>query len=295
MLQIGLHDEIFYKTLDGLNKEYDELRAKGYSGEGFVSDGSRLGVSHNLPRHEARAKAIAEAERRHKLSKVMGPAGGRTLGGTTARGKSAFKSPRELMLDAAERRARDAKSCGHGDALSMEAVAKELEKATQASVSHIIDNHALPPDFDEEPPPMAGKRAKSPAPSTESDGFDIEIIEKPIYRKVVRKVPSQPSKGSPAAPVHGRQSRSHPTSNSAGSNKRSNAVGVSEGWSCEVCTFENTKSHALACEMCGSERSSTDGDWRDEAGWQQVDDVRDIATGGAYGKITHNKHRQFGW
>lgn len=294
----GPHDEIFYKTLDGLNKEYDELRAKGYSGEGFLSNGNRLGVSHNLSPHEARAKAIAEAERRQKLAKVMGPAGGRTLGGTTAKGKSAFKSPRELMLEAAERRARDAKSCGHGGALSMDEVAKELEKATKQSVSHTVENHDLPPEFEEEPPPIAGKRTRTPTPRTESEDSDIEIIEQPVCRSGPSKAAASMSTKQTTAAGSSRTAPRKATSSSSTTQKKPTSGSnqhLHDFWACEVCTYENRKLAALACEVCGSERSSTDADWREAAGWQQVDDVREIATDGAYGKIAHNKRGKFGW
>ena len=70
--------------MDKLRKEYDDLRAGGYSGEGFYSEGRRLGqgVSHNLSPAEARRKALEQAETRAQIERIMGPAGGRRLGGS---------------------------------------------------------------------------------------------------------------------------------------------------------------------------------------------------------------------
>lgn len=89
----GPHDENFYKYLDGLQDEYDGLQRSGYAGEGFFSEGKRLGtnISHNVPPHIARLKALEAAEKRAKTSRVLG-SGGR-LGGSA---RNAGLSPREL-------------------------------------------------------------------------------------------------------------------------------------------------------------------------------------------------------
>ena len=90
----GPHDEKFYKFLSELQDEYDELRRSGYAGEGFFSKGQRVGVgvSHNLPLHLARQKALEAAEKRRQIAIVLG-GGGRRLGGS---GDTKGLSPREL-------------------------------------------------------------------------------------------------------------------------------------------------------------------------------------------------------
>jgi len=89
----GPHDEKFYKYLAGLEEEYDTLRRTGYAGEGFFSVGRRLGtnVSHDLPPHLARLRALEAAEKRRKMSNVM--SGGGRLGGQRP---IAGLNPREL-------------------------------------------------------------------------------------------------------------------------------------------------------------------------------------------------------
>jgi hypothetical protein len=86
------------KYLGELENEYYALRAKGYSGEGFHSDGKRLGqgVSHNVPLSQAKSKAVLAAEQRQRMSGMMGNGGGRRLGGTS---RIQAKTPRELAAE----------------------------------------------------------------------------------------------------------------------------------------------------------------------------------------------------
>jgi DNA-dependent metalloprotease WSS1 len=86
------------KYLGELENEYYALRAKGYSGEGFHSDGKRLGqgVSHNVPLNQAKSKAVLAAEKRKRMAGIMDNSGGRKLGGNT---RIQAKSPRELAAE----------------------------------------------------------------------------------------------------------------------------------------------------------------------------------------------------
>ncbi|PSS29655.1 hypothetical protein PHLCEN_2v2803 [Hermanssonia centrifuga] len=128
----GPHDEKFYKFLSELEDEFEALKRSGYAGEGFHSNGRRIGenVSHNLPPHVARAKALEAAEKRKNLSNVLG--GARRLGGSVPR---RALSPRELAAEAAERRMRDETACGTGDVAQ-----READKAAKESIEHeVID------------------------------------------------------------------------------------------------------------------------------------------------------------
>ncbi|KAI9057777.1 WLM-domain-containing protein [Trametes sanguinea] len=162
----GPHDEKFYKYLAELEEEYENLRKSGYAGEGFHSDGRRLGTnfSHNLPPHIARQKAVEAAERRKQISAILG--GGGRLGG----GERSNKSLRELAAEAAERRARDEKACASG------AVAEaEAEKAARESVrDDVIDltgddsDHSPEPDIlvVDETSPSSSSSNSTPGAST---------------------------------------------------------------------------------------------------------------------------------
>ncbi|KAF9532087.1 WLM domain-containing protein [Crepidotus variabilis] len=129
----GPHDDKFYKFLAGLQDEYDDLQRSGYAGEGFYSEGKRLGgVTHNLPPHLARAKALEAAEKRRQNAAILA-GGGQKLG--SALGRNYGLSPRELAARAAEQRIKDDRSCASG--VSAE---KEAEKAANASIeSKVID------------------------------------------------------------------------------------------------------------------------------------------------------------
>lgn len=91
----GPHDEKFYKFLSELEDEYDALKQSGYDGDGFHSKGQRLGqfVSHNIPPHIARERALQAAEKRRKVGSMLG--GARRLGGAVV---SRSLSPREAAV-----------------------------------------------------------------------------------------------------------------------------------------------------------------------------------------------------
>lgn len=65
------------------------------SGEGFMSDGSRLGGSHGVPQHIGRIKGFEAAEKRAQKQRLMGPGG--KLGGANAVRPN--KTPRELAAE----------------------------------------------------------------------------------------------------------------------------------------------------------------------------------------------------
>ncbi|KDQ31264.1 hypothetical protein PLEOSDRAFT_1037384 [Pleurotus ostreatus PC15] len=215
----GPHDDKFYKFLSELEAEYEALKRSGYSGEGFFSKGHRVGtnVSHNLPPHQARAKALEAAEKRRKVSNLIGQ-GGRLGGVANVRNLT----PRELAAQAAERRARDAKSCAYGVDADREA-AKAVEESIE---SNAID---LTGDSDDEvvilnDPTNSTKVAAAQSdrtatataiPNVEESDDEIEIIGEPIATLLPRSKP-QP---------------------------------VPTEWSCPTCTLLNPM-RALTCDAC---------------------------------------------
>lgn len=66
------HDKEFYKLLEILTDEYDELRRKKYVA--FLGDGNRVGVgrAHNASAAQARQMALAKAEERARTSRLLG-------------------------------------------------------------------------------------------------------------------------------------------------------------------------------------------------------------------------------
>ena len=104
--EIGPHNKAFFKLLDEITVECEELMAKGVggTGAGFDAKGTKLGHRGGwgglTPADARRAAANAAAERA-KAHAIM-PAGGRTLGGS----RSERVGPAAAAAAAAERRLR---------------------------------------------------------------------------------------------------------------------------------------------------------------------------------------------
>jgi hypothetical protein len=147
----GPHDEKFYKFLTGLEDEYEALQRSGYAGEGFFSPGQRLGagISHDLPPHLGRIKALEAAEKRRRSEAVT--KGGGRLGGRSAALEKL--SPRELAARAAERRKRDESACGSGSV-----ALREAAKAAKASVESKVIIDLTKDDGDGDTPQASGSR-----------------------------------------------------------------------------------------------------------------------------------------
>lgn len=102
----GPHDAQFYKLLEELKRETEDLIVSGYSGEGFFSTGHNLG-SRSVPRYLSKQAAADAAEKRQHLSRLC-PPGGVRLGG----GGPKNMTPAQLAAMAAEKRLQDKIWCG---------------------------------------------------------------------------------------------------------------------------------------------------------------------------------------
>src|SRR5579859_3013951 len=79
----GEHDKQFYALLEEITKEWELLSSKGYKGEGFFSQGQRLGKGHLFYKPSVAASAadrrrIRDAVERRERGVNIGP--GRRLG-----------------------------------------------------------------------------------------------------------------------------------------------------------------------------------------------------------------------
>jgi hypothetical protein len=113
----GPHDSVFYKLLDELKAECEDLMARGISGTGAGFDASSLGrlgshafiPIHNPSESKIRDVALQAAEERLKKQRLMSN-GPMKLGGDTSAARSL--APGQAAAMAAERRrARDNKWC----------------------------------------------------------------------------------------------------------------------------------------------------------------------------------------
>jgi hypothetical protein len=120
---IGPHNEEFNALWDQLRKEYEGLLSKGYTGEGFLSDGHRLGGA-RVPRDEARRIARKAAERRRTLN----AGSGQKLGG---RPVPVGTDIRSVIVGAIERRSTVTKGCGGGGNKNDEEIKILADEATR--------------------------------------------------------------------------------------------------------------------------------------------------------------------
>ncbi|KAI0055136.1 WLM-domain-containing protein [Artomyces pyxidatus] len=218
----GPHDQQFYKFLDGLEDEYAALKRSGYSGEGFFTPGRRLGtsVSHNVPPHIARLRALQAAEQRQKTGSVLG-GGGRLGGGNLA---SLGLSPRELAVLAADMRAADEKACGSGLLAQQESdkAARDSVRNNAADLADWYDNDEI--IILDEPPAGASS-------SSSSFGFHVEAPRQ--ARPPPMKLSTKPSSLSQPPPL---KLASKPTP-------------PGTAWDCPACTLINGE-NATQCEAC---------------------------------------------
>lgn len=142
-IEVGPHNAAFYKLLDGLKRECEQLMDAGNDGRrgaSFAGAGQRLGdwSNINVPRHLAREKALLAAEKRYKISSIMSRGGGR-LGGST----EVFRvcDPREMALAAAERRRMDDIWCATGRANNPQTGQQQDDSRTDVIVISDDEEH----------------------------------------------------------------------------------------------------------------------------------------------------------
>ncbi|KAK5171941.1 uncharacterized protein LTR77_003578 [Saxophila tyrrhenica] len=108
----GPHDTNFHRLWDELRDEWETLTRKGYTGEGFLSDGKRLGDSRHVPPpHEMRRLARASAEKR-QTKNSLSKGSGQKLGGTPLHLQG--RDVRQIIADQVTRRNTINKGCGSG-------------------------------------------------------------------------------------------------------------------------------------------------------------------------------------
>ncbi|KAF2857684.1 WLM-domain-containing protein, partial [Piedraia hortae CBS 480.64] len=105
----GPHDHNFERLLRELRGEYAILRGKGYTGEGFLGKGHKLG-GRRMPVEEMRRQARVKALEREKKRKEESDKKGRRLGGLPPH--LVGNDTRRVIADAVERRNRMKKGCG---------------------------------------------------------------------------------------------------------------------------------------------------------------------------------------
>ncbi|KAF2806629.1 zinc ion binding protein-like protein [Mytilinidion resinicola] len=105
----GPHDQNFQNCWNELRDEHQSLLAKGYTGEGFLGQGKKLGGK-RVPLTEMRRQARAAAEKRRSISAITAGSG-RKLGGSPV---TPGVDMRKVIADAAARRNSITEGCASG-------------------------------------------------------------------------------------------------------------------------------------------------------------------------------------
>ncbi len=219
----GAHDEPFHTLWNQLRTEHEQLIRKGYTGEGFLSTGHRLGGG-SIPMHEAQRRARAAAEKR----RILTAGSGQKLGGSfVSRGKDI----RQVIADAATRRINAVKSCASGTDRGRAII----EETTKTGFKTKVDEE----NANEEAIMLAY----------------IDLVEEEEKEKYgTFYIP--PSKENPAGrheDVKGKSLSEH--SRSPTIDLTPNPPKVSyNGWACEICTLVNPSTY-LCCDACSTERT----------------------------------------
>eukprot|EP00250_Pteridium_aquilinum_P004580 c14788_g1_i1 orf=80-1162(+) len=240
----GPHDAKFYKLLDEITKECEDLMAKGINGtaQGFDVPGQRLGgYFHNPPSSNMRQTALAAAEKRARTGSLM-PSGPRRLGGDSEIMQAL--SPIQAAAMAAERRLRDDLWCAAPDTLGEDGTdkAQEREDASGPGLSRENTNRrAVPVD--------TVSRTTSSGPSAMGLGHEPEALESLLLGQdhTESSTPMWECNmctllNPPLAMICGVCSTARPEKNS-------------KTWSCKFCTLENTTA-SDKCAACNQWRYS---------------------------------------
>lgn len=233
----GPHDAKFHALWDQLRDEWQGLLYKGYTGEGFLSNGHRLGGRQTLPAHEVQRLARAAAEKRKAHQQLTQGSGRRLGGGDISRPPRPGRNLRQAAAAAAERRNKALEGCA-------------TEKLSETEIHDIADTAS-----------KNGFRTQA-----EEDEANELAISQALW-ELAQEDEMASSGGSyitssPAekAMIGGgnRSSNAGTSSTSSDYNKRPAPPQPDEEsfWVCSVCTLHNPQNF-LCCDACGAERSET--------------------------------------
>ncbi|TGJ88358.1 hypothetical protein E0Z10_g484 [Xylaria hypoxylon] len=227
----GPHDAKFHALWNQLRDEHLSLTMKGYTGEGFLSEGQRLG-GRTTPMNEARRLARVAAEKRRTLSSGSG----QRLGGATPR---PGQDIRNVIGEAVERRNRTLRGCAN-DNQTQDEIVEIANTATRNGFKTQADEDA------------ANDAAIAQAL------WEI-VQEEEMARKGASYVPPNTASNTNGdnTTLKGRDHGSAAAAQS--STARHSLQGDKKArntWTCGVCTLNNEPSY-LCCGACGAERTET--------------------------------------
>lgn len=270
----GPHDAKFHALWDQLRKEHEGLISKGYTGEGFLSDGRVLG-GRRVPRDEARRIARAAAEKRRTLYSGSG----QRLGGAPVR---AGTDIRTVIVDAIERRNTVLKGCG-SDKKSDSEIKDLADQATnngfktKAEEDEANDRAIAQALWDLVQEDQKKEYGESYIPSTPANPIGNGGGDVRPEGSIKREAPPSPLRSRTAPEASTPPIREPPrhvsrlvTENEKRTTKQPRVVPKKEnnppvtfdpppapaaptGWTCPICTLHNSIDF-LCCDACTTER-----------------------------------------
>lgn len=282
----GPHDAKFHALWDQLRKEHEALADKGYTGEGFLSEGHKLG-GRKVPLAEARRIARAAAEKRRTLYSGSG----QRLGGAPVRVGTDI---REVIVNAIERRSTVLKGCGSDEKSAEEiddlanqatrngfrtkaeedeandrAIAQALWELVQEDEKKEYGDQYIPATptnpigngggviSPQKPfkPESSSSSSSSTRPVASSRGIrpDARHVSRLVAESVTKKPKITPARTSPLPSAPSSSSRPPVSAAPAPAPTPIPLPQPLTGWTCAICTLHNPIDF-LACDACTSER-----------------------------------------
>ena len=239
----GPHNRDFHALWNQLRDEHEELVIKGYTGEGFLSQGKRLG-GRQIPLDEARRLARVAAEKRRTLS----AGSGQRLGGAPLLKGS---DVRKVIADAAQRRIDVTNGCASGSSDS-EKLADEASRngfRTKAEEDDANERAIMQAYIEMIQEDEKEKYGSSYIPPSQANPAGPR--SKKVYPTKLR---------APPVPTHSKPIRRFASSGTlsdafgnSGESAENNKSNDDVPWECQVCTLENPPTY-LCCDTCGSEQ-----------------------------------------
>lgn len=258
----GPHDEAFHTLWNQLRSEHEQLTRKGYTGEGFLSTGHKLGGGRRIPMQEAHRLARAAAEKRRTLA----AGSGQKLGGASlARGQDI----RRVIADAAARRATVTRGCASGTERSKRIVEETSKNGFRTKADEEdADEEAIMLAYidlieEEEREKYGDKyiRTSKDNPAGSQGGAGTNLISPTL--KNPSSPPPMPDSSKPAAIDLTTTSSSPSPPPSSSRSKITTTTTAARGsgsgsgsWTCDICTLINPATY-LCCDACGTERPTS--------------------------------------
>ena len=238
----GPHNQHFHALWDQLRDELQGLLMKGYTGEGFLSAGSRLGGS-RMPANEINrlARQTADSRRQRRFD---GAKPGHRLGGAAP---PPGEDIREVIAGAAGRRSATLRGCG-------------TERLTGNEIRHLADaatrnGFRTQAEEDEANEAAIAQALWELVQEDERAKYGTSYIhpsaENPIGNGGGSVMPSGttngPTRFKPSSPT-----AANPSLELADGGSLTDTPG---SWTCETCTLQNPPNY-LCCDACGGEKTT---------------------------------------